>query len=493
MAALKKLASQTAIYGLSSIVGRFLNYLLVPLYTYHFPAESYGIVSEFYAYAGFFSVVLVMGLETGYFRFRHDSSVDPESAYASGFWAIFVLNALFLGLLVGFARPLSGAIHYTDHPEYLIWFGCILSMDAISALPFARLRAEGKALQFAGIKLVEIALTIGLNLFFLIGAPLWVGLWPESPALSWYEPSRGVGYIFLANLMASAIKLVLLLPQLRVLFMARQALIMGPMLRYSLPMVLIGLAGMVNEMLDRAVLKYLLPFDVKSNLRLLGIYGACYKLSILMSLFVQAFRYAAEPFFFARKNHQDAKQTYAQVMRYFVVCCSLIFLFVTVFIDYFQYFVGAEYREGLSVVPILLMANLFLGIYVNLSIWYKLTDRTWMGGWVSLLGAAATVILNLWWVPAYGYVGAAWSTLVCYAGMALISWRLGQVFYPVPYPVMRLFAYLLLAAFLAWLHQALRRCGLESLIEELSVVGGYLAIVMVAEAPTLLRRSNPGV
>lgn len=439
---LRQLISQTAIYGLSSIVGRFLNYLLVPLYTYTFSTGEYGVVSEFYAYAGFFAVLLAFGLETGYFRFRQKQEYDGDGVYTSALGFLVIANLLFIAAIALYKTPLAALLRYPEHPEYLLWFAAILALDAVTALPFARLRAENRAWRFAGIKMAEIFLTIGLNLFFLLLCPKLVTWWPDSPVAQYYDPALGIGYIFLSNLAASAFKLLLLLPQFRNIRLHLDPRILGPMLRYSLPMIIIGFAGMVNEMLDRAILKFMLPYELATNLKMLGIYGACYKLSILMTLFVQAFRYAGEPFFFAYAGRADAKRAYAVVMHYFVIAGMFIFLLVTLYIDLFKYFIGEEFRAGLPVVPILLLANLFLGIYVNLSIWYKLTDRTGMGAWVSLAGAALTAGLNYWWIPRWGYMGSAWATLACYFFMVCLSWLLGRRYYPVAYPLGKISAYI---------------------------------------------------
>lgn len=441
---LRQLISQTAIYGLSSIVGRFLNYLLVPLYTYTFSAGSYGVVSEFYAYAGFFAVLLIGGLETGYFRFRRKQEFSDETVYSGAQSFLVLINLIFLGLILFFKEPLAERLHYGEHPEYILWFASILVLDALTALPFARLRAENRAWRFAGIKLTEIFLTIGLNLFFLIACPKIASAWPDSSIRLIYDPAIGIGYIFIANLIASGFKCLLLIPQLRGIRMHLSPSLLKPMLAYSLPMVIIGFAGMVNEMLDRAILKYLLPYDLDTNLKMLGIYGACYKLSILMSLFVQAFRYAGEPFFFGISGRDDAKKSYALVMNFFVMFGVFIFLVVTLYIDFFQYFIGTEFREGLDIVPVLLIANLLLGIYVNLSIWYKLTDRTVLGAWVSLAGAGLTAWLNIWWIPIWGYHGSAWATLVCYLFMVVVSWLLGRRYYPVDYNLGKITGYVVL-------------------------------------------------
>ena len=444
MGIIKKLASQTAIYGLSSIFGRFLNYLLVPLYTYYFSAAEYGVVSEFYAYAGFFSVVLLVCFESGYFRFRDKAHSGRDLAYSTALIFVVLVNLLFF-LIIYYINPwLSAALNYAHHPEYVLCFTLILTLDAVASIPFARLRAEAKAFRFASIKIAEILITVLLSLFFIVYCPKILAENPESWVNKIYHPEIGIGYVFIANLMASAFKFVLLSAQLKGLAWGFDRQLFAKMIRYSLPMVVIGFAGIINEMLDRALLKYLLPYDVQTNMKMLGIYSACYKLSILMSLFIQAFRYAAEPFFFSYASNRDARPVYAKILKFFVIFCVFIFLLVTLFIDFFKYFVGEEYRVGLEVVPILLLANLFLGIYVNLSIWYKLTDRTLMGAFVSLSGALLTIVLNVWWIPILGYVGSAWATLACYVTMAMMSYLLGRYYYPVAYEVKRVLAYILL-------------------------------------------------
>ncbi len=442
MSIIKKLASQTAIYGLSSIFGRFLNYLLVPLYTYYFSAAEYGVVSEFYAYAGFFSVLLLFGFETGYFRFRDKAQLKHDVAYSTALMFVLLINLLFLGIIVIANNQLSASLNYSTHPEYVLCFTVILTLDAMASIPFARLRAENKAFLFAGIKIIEILITVLLSLFFIVYCPKELASHPESWVKDLYKPETGITYIFLANLIASAFKFIVLFPQLLGLRWGFDRALFRKMLRYSLPMVVIGFAGIINEMLDRALLKYLLPYDLKTNMQMLGIYSACYKLSILMTLFIQAFRFAAEPFFFAYADKDDAKEVYAKVLKYFVIFCVFIFLLVTLFIDFFKYFLGEEFRSGLTAVPILLMANLCLGIYVNLSIWYKLTDKTLLGSWVSIAGALITVGLNIWWIPLLGYMGSAWATLVCYFFMTLVSYLLGRHYYPVMYDLKRILGYI---------------------------------------------------
>lgn len=437
---LKKLASQTVVYGLSSIVGRFLNYLLVPFYTRYFTTGEYGVVSEFYAYSGFFGVLLTLGFETGYFRFV--KSENEERLYSTSLTFLSIVSVFFVGIIWLFTPFLSGKMHYANHPEYFTWFALILAFDAICAIPFAKLRNENKAFSFAGIKLFEILVNVGLNLFFII---ICKGAYEKdaSSALgSLYKPEIGVGYVFISNLLASVAKLMLLSFSFKGLKEGFDSVLFRKILAYSLPMVVIGFSGIINEMLDRVILKYLLPFDAETNLQQLGIYAACYKLSIVMSLFIQAFRFAAEPFFFAHADKSDSRKIYADVMNWFVIFCCFIFMVVTLFIDYFGLFIGKDFRVGLGVVPILLLANLFLGIYVNLSIWYKLTDRTMTGAYVSLGGALLTIVLNVLLIPKLGYMGSAYATLICYASMAGVSYLLGQKFYPVPYDFKKIGSYL---------------------------------------------------
>ena len=453
MGILKKLASQTAIYGLSSIFGRFLNYLLVPLYTYYFSATEYGVVSEFYAYAGFFSVLLLFGFETGYFRFHNQEDTTRDVAYSTALTFVLIINLGFCWGIISANETISSVLHYSDHPEYVIWFTLILTLDAIATLPFARLRAENKAFRFAVIKVIEILITISLSLFFIIYCPKLYSENPSSWIANLYRPDIGLGYVFIANLLASAIKCLLLSPQLIGISWGFDHRLFWRMLGYSSPMVIIGFSGIVNEALDRALLKYLLPYDLTTNMKLLGIYSACYKLSILMSLFIQAFRYAAEPFFFAYSKQSDAHHIYAKVLNFFVIFCVFIFLLVTLYIDFFKYFMGEEFRAGLNVVPILLLANLCLGLYVNLSIWYKLTDKTLLGAFVSLIGASLTVALNVWWIPTMGYIGSAWATLTCYASMVILSYLLGQKYYPVAYDIKRVLGYILLGIGLYFTHE----------------------------------------
>ena len=489
---LGKLAGQTAIYGLSTVVGRLLNYLLVPLYTYQFTDPGdFGVITEFYAYASFLNVVLTYGMETAFFNFSAKRERSP-AVYSTALFSLGLSTALFLAALTLNAQAVAELLRYPAHAEYVLWMAWVIGLDALTAIPFARLREQQRAGRFALLKILNILVNIGGNLLFL-GLGKWAFESAAEPAwLGWaaalYDPQIGIGYVFIANLVASAVTLFLLLPEFLQARARPELALWRHMLVYALPLLLAGMAGMVNETMDRILLKYLLPPHVA--MQQLGIYGACYKISILMSIFIQAFRYAAEPFFFAQHKQADARELYARVMRWFVIACSFIFLAVMANIAWVQYFVGASYREGLGVVPVLLLANLCLGVFFNLSIWYKLTEQTRFGTYLTLWGAAVTLALNFWWIPRIGYMGAAWATLICYASMALLSYLLGQKHFPVPYDLKRLLGYPLLAV--ALYAGLLRIDGLGpagELAARNGVLAAFLAMVFLLERR---RRSSNG-
>ncbi len=435
MNTLKKLAGQTAIYGMSSMLGRLLNYLLVPIYTRVFMPSEFGVVAELYAYIAFLNVLLTYGMETSFFR-HYNKENGRAQVFSTAFFSIFSTSLLFLGFVLLLRTPISELIRYSHHPEYIIFVAAIVVLDALGALPFARLRADNKPKTFAFIKLFNIGVNIGFNLFFIIFCPYVFNnnISPDflQPVLDKvYNPDIGVGYIFIANLIASGSTLLVLLPSVLKTHLYFNIHIWKRMIWYALPLLLAGFTGIINETIDRILLKFMLPADV--SMTQLGIYGACYKISIIITLFIQAFRFAAEPFFFAQASEKNAKDVYALVMKYFVITCLIIFLTITLYIDIFKHFVGSDYHEGLKVVPILLLANVFLGIYFNLSVWYKLLNKTIFGAYFSLIGAVITVVLNIIWIPQWGYMGAAWATLICYFVMMSLSFLFGRKYFKVNY------------------------------------------------------------
>ena len=432
---IKKLAGQTAIYGLSSIVGRLLNYLLVPIYTMVFvnPAD-YGVVSELYAYVAFFIVLLTFGMETTFFRFINIEE-NKDKIFNNAFVSLTGINVLFLLLLLVFLGPISEAMLYQDFPEYIALLAIIVAIDAMSSLPLARLRAQEKAKQFAFVQLASIFTNIILNLILLL-----VVYNPETdPA------STAVLYIFIANLASSLIRPILLWREFLSLRLEIDQALIQRMWWYAFPIVIAGFAVIINETIDRIMLKQLLN-DVAflpknytdTPLRYaesqVGIYSANYKLAMLITIFLQAFRYAAEPFFFAQAKEDPQRKVYGRVMNYLIAVLAFFFLVVTLNIDIFKHFIRNEaYWEGLHVIPILLIANIFLGVYMNQSIWYKLSGQTKFGAYISIFGATGTIILLLALIPLFGYTAAAWTTMFVYAGQMTASYILGQKHYPIKY------------------------------------------------------------
>jgi O-antigen/teichoic acid export membrane protein len=458
MTAIKRLAGQTAIYGIPSVLGRILGYLLVPLYTAVFHAGDYGTVSVFYAYTSFLMVILTYGMETTFFRFN-ELEQDKEKVFSTALISLIISSVLFLGVVLYFAGDVARWIDYADHPQYVRWFAWILAIDSICAVPFAYLRAKNRPARFAWIKMTNITINIVLNLFFLVLCPFVLRHFHDSFSghliLSFYRQHWGIEYIFVSNLVASGITLVMLLPQVLEVKWKINKDLWKKMLFYAFPLLFAGMAGIVNETFDRLLLRYLLPKDISTFQ--VGIYAACYKISILMTIFIQAYRYAAEPFFFAQAKEKDAKEVYAKIMDYFIIVVSLIFLVTMLYLDDFilpMLIRRKEYWEGRGVIPVLMMANLFLGVYYNLSIWYKLTAKTSWGAWLSLIGAVITLALNFWWIPLtsdhliYSYYGSAWATFICYGAMMILSYLIGQKYFPIKYNLVKFAGYLGLSVLL---------------------------------------------
>jgi O-antigen/teichoic acid export membrane protein len=443
---LRKLAGQTAVYGISSIIGRFLNYLLVPFYTRIFSTEQYGIVTEMYAYVAFLIVILTYGMETAFFRFSSQTD-SKENIYSTTLISIFSTSIFFIIIATFFSETIGQALGYPDHTEYVIWFAIIVGLDAIASIPLARLRQLNKAAVFMGVNLANIGINLGFNIFFLVYCRNHFEQFGEASnmVVKWlYNPDIGVGYVFISNLIASIFKLAILAPYMLNIKMAFDFMKWKEMLWYALPLMVLGFAGIVNETIDRVMLKHLLPMPEKEALEQIGIYGANYKIAMLMMLFIQAYRFAAEPFFFGHEKEKDAKEVYAKLMNYFIAFCLFIFLVITLFKEVVVVFVGQDFRSGSEVITILLAANLCFGIVYNLSIWYKLSNKTSFGAIISIFGAVLTIMLNYVFIPIYGYMGSAWATLICYFIMMLLSYYFGQKYYPIDYPLKKVFLYILL-------------------------------------------------
>jgi O-antigen/teichoic acid export membrane protein len=494
--AIKKLAGQTAVYGIPSILGRIFGYLLVPLYTKVFLPDAYGTVGVFYAFVSFLNVVLTYGMETAFFRFNQQES-DKDKVFSTGMISLLLTSGIFLFLVSVFASPIAKWIDYPDHSNYVIWFGWILALDAISAIPFARLRALNKPRRFATIKLTGVLINIILNLFFILLCPYILihhGDSTSSRLISFiYRRDWGIEYIFISNLIASSVTLLLLTPEIAVTKWKITPALWKKMLFYAFPLLFAGMAGMVNETFDRLLLRYLLPDNIADYQ--VGVYNACYKISILMTIFIQAYKYAAEPFFFSQSKEKDAKETYAKIMDYFIIVVSIIFLGTMLYLDDIilpLLIRGEGYLEGRAVIPVLLMANLFLGVYYNLSIWYKLTGKTSWGAWLSLTGAVITLGLNFWWIPLssdhliHGYYGSAWATFICYFSMMVLSYLIGQKYFPVKYNLLKFIGFLGLAVALYFISTLI---VIDSAVLRLSfrtfLLVLFAAIVFAVEKPKL--------
>lgn len=453
MAGLKSLAKDTAIYGLSSIVGRFLNYLLVPLYTAVIPASTggYGVVSNVYAYTALILVFLTFGMETGFFRFANKSGEHPEKVYANTLIFVGGLSLIFVILCMLFLHPISALLEYPDHPDYIAMMVLVVALDSFQCIPFAYLRYKKRPIKFASIKLFNIVGNILLNLFFLLLCP-WLDVHAHQLVSWFYRPEYLVGYIFVSNLIMSLVQMFFFIPELRGFSYRVDKVLLKQMISYSFPILVFGVVGILNQTIDKMIYPFLFD-DRQEGLVQLGIYSATSKVAMIMAMFTQAFRYAYEPFVFGKNKEGDNRKMYSASMKYFFIFSLLAFLAVMFYMDILRYMVARDYWEGLSVVAIVMGAEIFKGIYFNLSFWYKLTDETQWGAYFSIIGCAVILALNIWLVPTYGYVASAWASVAGYGVITLLSYIIGQKKYPVSYPLKDMVVYLILAAVLFVLSQ----------------------------------------
>lgn len=462
MSEIKKLAGQTIWYGASSIAARFLNYLLTPYLTAVLAISVYGEMSVLYAAIPFLNIVFTYGLETAYFRYAK-SPAEQARVYNTATVSLIVSTTLLTALLLLFREPVARLVGLQKHPQYITWSAFIIGLDALSVLAFAKLRLEGRPVKFATIKILGILINIGLVFFFLSVCPAMQKRDPYSFIGTFYKPSLAVGYIIIANVVQSLFTFLLLSKEFFSFRWKFDAALWKEIMRYSSPLIIVGLAGMVNEVFDRIALRWWssAPTETAANVQV-GIYSACYKLSILISLFVQAFRMGAEPFFFKQAQGQQPQRIYARVMKFFVIMLCFMFLVVVLFLDIWKHFIqNPKYWEGLRVVPILLLANMFLGIYYNLSIWFKLSNKTLSGAWITMIGAAITLVINYFFIPSYSYMACAWATFLCYGSMMVLSYVWGQKHYPIPYATKKLVAYMAVAVALFGLYGLFKKLGLD--------------------------------
>ena len=440
---INKLAGQTLVYGLGTIVPRFLNYaVLTPFYTWIFNKAEYGIITELYAYMVFMLIVLTYGMETAFFRFAQKNS-DTKKVFSTALLSIMASSLIFLLFFNLFINEVAIVLKYEDQKLYLRLFAIILATDAITAIPFAKLRRENKALKFSIVKIVNVLVTIGLVLLFLSVEP---ALRENGRSIlgKLYNPDFRVGYVFLANAIGSMTMLVLLFKEILSIHLSFNTIMWRRMIKYSLPLLISGLGGSINDALDKMILRRII--DNENPLEVLGEYGASYKIAVLMALFIQMYRYAMEPYFFSKADKKDAREVYAYVMKYFVIYALILYLFINLYISGFKFIIaGSHLRGGLAIVPIVSMGYLLFGIFVNLSIWYKVKDLTKYGALLTIGGAVVTVLINIILVPVYGYMASAWAHIACYSVMIAGSYYLSRKHFPIDYQVGRILFYIITA------------------------------------------------
>ena len=464
MANLKSLAKDTAIYGLSSIVGRFLNYLLVPLYTHYMPKDSgdYGVSTNIYAYTALILVLLTFGMETTLFRFANDGKYKPDTVFSTAMATVGSLTAVFLLLIFGFIGPISGALGYTEHPDYLLMMAVVVALDAIQAIPFSYLRFQKRAIRFASLKILFIVLNIALNVIYFV-----------------VLGKTSVFYVFFINLLCTALITFFFLPDMFRIHWKLDGQLLKTMFSYSWPILVLGIAGILNQVADKIIFPLVYPDEAQANVQL-GIYGSCVKIAMIMAMITQAFRYAYEPIVFAKNKDADKTEYYATAMKYFIIFTLLAFLCVMGWMPVLKYIIGADYREGLGVVPIVMMAEIFMGIYFNLSFWYKLIDKTIYGAWLSLAGCIVLFAVNILLIPTYGYWACAWGGFAGYGTAMVLSYMIGQQKNPIPYPLKSIATYFIgaMAAFalMKWGENNLPAWG-SFLFSNLMILGFIVKII----------------
>ena len=492
MSSIKSLAGQTIWYGASSIAARFLNYLLTPYLTGKLSGSGYGEMSLVYAAIPFLNVIFTYGIETAYFRFSQKDEFKRD-IYSTSSISIFISTIVFTVGMVLSQTVLAHWLKIDKHPEFIIYIALIIAFDTLSALPFAKLRQDRKPRKFASIRIASILLTMFLTYFFISICPRIIASDPQGFVARHYITGYGVGYVILSNLIASFVTLLLLSKQLFQFTWVFNKEIWVKIMIYSLPLIIAGFGGMINETFDRIMLGWLAPVHgIEASKIEVGIYSSCYKLSLLITLFIQAFRMGAEPFFFKESEGKNPQRVYARVMKFFVITITLMFLVVALYLDVWKYFIrNKTFWVGLQVVPILLLANMFLGIYYNLSIWYKLTHKTISGAYITIIGAFVTLLINFIFIPYYSYMACAWATLFCYGTMMVISFLWGQKAYRIPYAWKKLVAYIVIVILLFFMHKGLTslwHANIFSLVLATAIVVLYAMFIARTE-----RKELPGL
>ena len=492
MAGIKQLANQTIWYGLSNIVGRFINYLLTPILTYIYASAEYGDISILFATAAFLNIIFTYGMETSYFRFTQKE--EQQKVFNTTFSMLLITTTVLLVLLLYPIQYIANAMNLSKHPEWLVYVVLIVALDTFSVIPFSKLRQDGKPKKFAAIKLLNILINMFFVIFFLYFCKEDFESGKQSFFASLYNPNIGIGYVFIANLIASAATLLMLVKEFTGFQVNLDKKLLKEIFIYSTPLIIVGFGGIINETIDRFMIVYHYNGTMDEARSANGIYSANYKLAVLIVLFIQTFRMGAEPFFFKQSTKENAKETYAKVMHFFIIVCSLCFLGVVMYLDIWKHFMGIkknpEYLQGLFIVPILMLAKIFLGIYYNMSVWYKLTNKTMVGATITLIGAGLTVMVNFLLIPYLGYLACAIATVVCYGSMMIISYVQGQKYYPIPYDLKNGLLYISIAIVLFGIHFTLRSMELNIfLLHGLATIFilVFLAIVVKKERKELIK------
>lgn len=481
---MRGLAKDTAIYGLSSIIGKFLNWLLVPLYTYVLKQQAdYGIVTNLYAWTALLLVILTYGMETGFFRFANRDDKSASQVYTTILTCVGFTSTLFAVLCCIFSQSIANLLGYAEHREFISLLAIVVSMDAFASIPFAYLRYKQRPIRFAALKLLFVVLNIILNLFFLVLCPK-IQDW--SIISAWYNPDYGVGYVFVANIIATAIQTLCLLPAIIAEKFSFSFSLLKEILHYSLPLLVLGVAGIMNQTLDRIMFPFLYTGDDAQTQ--LGIYGACFKVAMVMMMFTQAFRYAYEPFVFSKHKDKQSVEAYADAMKYYIIFSYMILLGMIFYLDILKFIVAESYWSGLRIVPVVLWTYIFQGVYFNLSFWYKLTDRTQWGAWFSLIGVAITFTLQIIFVPKIGYMASAASSTVCYFVIMLLSYFVGRRYLVIPYDLKSIGGYTVLTLLLLGIYYAVRQLVPQHSMSISMAVGTVLLIIYLV---VLIKKDFP--
>lgn len=447
MANLKTLFKDTALYGMSSIVGRFLNYLLVPLYTAKIAASSggYGVITNVYAYTALLLVILTFGMETTFFRFVNKEGANPMRTYSTVLIMVGSVALLFVALVLAFINPVSSFMGYSAHEEYVAVMAACVAIDAFQCIPFAYLRYKHRPWKFVALKMLFILLNITLNIVYFVVLPaMYSNPSTHGFAASLYDPNVGVGYVFRLNLFCTAIITFFFWKELTGFRWVFDKILFRKMLSYSWPILLLGITGILNQTADKILFPIVSP-GAEGHVQL-GIYGAAAKIAMIMAMITQAFRYAYEPFVFGSAKEKGSRDTYAKAMKYFIIFTLLAYLVVVGYLDVLKYIIGRDYWEGLKVVPVVMAAEIMMGVYFNLSFWYKLIDKTIYGAWFSGVGCVVLVLINVLLIPKYGYMACAWAGVAGYGTAMLLSYFVGQKKYPINYPLKSITVYICIAA-----------------------------------------------